>query len=189
MEKQIDVPDFPNLAINSFGFLKNNHHFNSTIIGSETVEFRNKWLNICIFREPVSLLIYVQIHVIGTEVVLLLDEILATLAPEKAVITHCSGSDPKRTDNCLYHLSKLCTDYLTKFFDGDFGFLKQITKQAYHARSKYTLDCQYGPTLKKANSAWENKDWDLAKKLYLECFPALSIADKRRLEYLNNQKP
>ena len=187
--KNLDAShDFCSLAICEFGFIKDGFNFTTIFIGNDLIEFSNSKIRLLVFREPRSYMIYVQLTSVMTGETVVLDEILNALYPDKELTSQCCGNDLESTKACLSQLSQVCKENLFEIFDGNTGVFDKAALSALVGRHKYTLECQFGPKLRKANSAWEIGDWETARKLYLECIPLLSPVEKKRLGVLNQPK-
>ncbi len=88
----------------------------------------------------------------------------------------------------LTTMAKLMREYADDILRGDRRAFKEIYRVASEESRIYTLNCMYGPTRKKANIAWREKQYDKALELYQAMEEALTVTEMRRLRYLRGRK-
>jgi hypothetical protein len=179
-----DNIEFSSGVMETFGFLVDQYAFVVSSVEQDAVKFANDDLILEVFREPRSFMIYVQLCYLSTGEVFVLHEILKALVPEKKLTAQCNGMDSVGMLNCLNRLSQICRQNLHHVFVGDKSTLQNVALSARKDRRTFTLECQYGPIRDRANLAWDQKDWAAAKNRYEESLPILTIAEKRRLDFL-----
>jgi len=178
---------FVNSVKTAFSFLVEKHGYSVNADETGVVMFSNERLELRVFREPGSYMIYAEFRRSDTGEEYLLNEIVHALAPEFEPQAQCSGADEQKSNWCLMQLSELCQRQLLDFLAMDESTLAKVASSAKAMRSQYTLDAQYGAIKDRANEAWDRKHWHLARQLYEEARPGLSAAEERRLDFLSKK--
>ncbi len=185
---EFDSDEFCAAVIESFGFLIERYGYAPRTNGQDSVKFAKDELEVEVFREPMSYMIYVQVIRETTHELYVLGEILKALVPEKKIMCQCCGDNAVKMRECLSHLSEICQQNLRDILVADEAVFRKIADLVERNRDLYDLKSRYRSTRSNANLAWERKDWDTARRLYEEALPILSASEKRRLDFLIRKK-
>ncbi len=158
-----------------------------TITGSSRVVFSNGDLSMLFDIEPGSYALMPDIQRVSTGEGFTLYSALAGFVPMAAQYTSCAAWEVDAFTQCVQRLSAVCKQFLSPLFLGDKDAFARAAAAARESSHRYSLKCQYGATIERANKAWEEKRWEQAQELYQSAQPGLSVSEARRLKFLKSR--
>jgi len=170
-------------ASTAFQFLKGSG-FRTTRTEPTFVRFESGDVYVQVFHGRSSFAVGVEfgrLNVSGE--VLTLAEALAALCPERVPEAHHQASNEDSLRRGLEGMAQITRACCGDLLLGDKSTFERVEAVANELRKARTLDAQFGAIRDKAESAWSNKNYPEACRLYSEMAEVLTETEKRRLEY------
>ncbi len=152
------------------------------------VRFESETVYIQIFHGRYSFTLGVELGrlSVADEIFTLADAVDA-LCPSRSKEAQFQASNKEALGRGVSIFADLIRDCCTEVLNADSEAFKRVDDLTSKERRAATLIAQYGATRDKAVRAWEEKDYPEAYRLYSEMHEALTIPEKRRLEYLRSR--
>jgi hypothetical protein len=178
---------FVTLALGDFEFLS---QFGFAVARKEPtlVRFENGKVYVNVYHGRSSHMIGVEIGRIHHREVYSLYEVLAALSPDDVGLARLQASDATELERSISRVASVVREKGGGLLRGEADAFSDIHLIVEPIRREATVQAQYGATLRKADQAWETKDWSAALGLYETAVPGLSSTQRKRLEYLRKKR-
>jgi len=113
-----------------------------------------------------------------------LHELLVAFGPDEVDKARYQTSESEPVKRYLAEIAATLDTKCRDVLVGDADAFEMLERVTSVSRQAATLQAQYGPIVRQADKAWEDKNLDLAATLYRASEPALDKTRRRRLEYL-----
>jgi hypothetical protein len=117
-----------------------------------------------------------------------LHEVLSTVAPTERDRARYQASDTIVLERCVESIAEIVRLEAGPLLLGDSSAYSRLARLTSESRNKYTLQAQFGAIIDQADTAWEAKDFEQARRFYESAAPALDAGRSRRLDYLRRQE-
>jgi hypothetical protein len=111
-------------------------------------------------------------------------EVLSALAPADIARASCQTNDPNVLERCLGEIAEAVERVCPSLLAGDAAAFEGLRSTVSRMREALTIRYQFGGIIKRADLAWDAKDFGKAADLYEKATPGLDETRRRRLEYL-----
>ncbi len=184
--------DFIKIVSQYFNFLNTSFYFKVATNAYKLNNIRVPYIEY--FRRAKKITIYHDIFSYSIEVEMYfksgnrasLYEVLKVIAPKQSKKVIRQASNKSSLIVSIKEISEIFQKYCAEILSDEFNDT-DLFQKIDENRRKYTDQFAFGPLKSEANQAWQNKEYQKAKGIYLSIQDHLDEKEKRRLEYLINK--
>ena len=176
---------FAESVVREFAFLESEFGFRRTKEETTFVRYESDQVFLNVFHGRGSYEIGIELGELADPGWLFgLSTLIAALAPKYEGRTEFQASNPQAVENCVAKAARILRANCGAALAGDGEALQRVRQRGRTEAKKATLRAQFGPTIARADEAWNSKDLERAKVLYENAESALDETRSRRLRYL-----
>jgi hypothetical protein len=117
-----------------------------------------------------------------------LPEVVGHVAPARLRELRCQVTTVSALERCLAAIASVLAEECQELLRGDDRAYRELEAVVSEEREAETLQGEYGPTIRRADEAWERKERERAADLYESAEPALDRTRRRRLTYVRRKR-